>query len=109
VKRYRRSAAGDPPPLPCDVRPPPVLKQTLQYLLEQILAKHGIEDSYSFIRDRARSIRNDLTLQNNRGLEAVELHEKIARYHIMTSHILCDVEGVVLQQEHEQLRKSKSI
>lgn len=26
VKRYRRSAAGDPPPLPCDVRPPPVLK-----------------------------------------------------------------------------------
>ena len=28
VKRYRRSAAGDPPPLPCDVRPPPVLKVT---------------------------------------------------------------------------------
>ena len=25
VKRYRRSAAGDPPPLPCDVRPPKVL------------------------------------------------------------------------------------
>lgn len=25
VKRYRRSAAGDPPPLPCDVRPPHVL------------------------------------------------------------------------------------
>jgi hypothetical protein len=25
VKRYRRSAAGDPPPLPCDVRPPNVL------------------------------------------------------------------------------------
>lgn len=26
VKRYRRSAAGDPPPLPCDVRPPKVLQ-----------------------------------------------------------------------------------
>lgn len=26
VKRYRRSAAGDPPPLPCDVRPPAVLQ-----------------------------------------------------------------------------------
>jgi nuclear mRNA export protein SAC3 len=25
VKRYKRSAAGDPPPLPCDVRPPEVL------------------------------------------------------------------------------------
>ena len=25
VKRYRRSAAGDPPPLPCDVRPPQIL------------------------------------------------------------------------------------
>jgi hypothetical protein len=25
VKRYRRSAAGDPEPMPCDVRPPSVL------------------------------------------------------------------------------------
>ena len=25
VKRYKRSAAGDPPALPCDVRPPKVL------------------------------------------------------------------------------------
>ncbi len=75
--------------------------------MEEILAKYGLIDSYSFVRDRARAIRNDLTLQNYRGQEAVDLCEKIARYHILTSHELCDVEGISLQQEHEQMRKSK--
>ena len=78
----------------------------MNYLLDEILDIHGIEISYSFIRDRFRSIRNDLTLQNFRGLEAVQLHEMIARYHILCSHHFCDIEGVSLQQEHEQLRKS---
>lgn len=76
--------------------------------MDHVLAKYGIEDSYSFVRDRFRSIRNDLTLQNYRGLEAVALHEIIARYHIICSHFLCDVADVTLQQEHEQLRKSTS-
>lgn len=62
--------------------------------------------SHSFVRDRARSIRNDLTLQNYRGIEAVILHERIARYHIMCSNLLCGSEGFVMQQEEEQLRKS---
>ncbi|KAI8916211.1 SAC3/GANP/Nin1/mts3/eIF-3 p25 family-domain-containing protein [Gorgonomyces haynaldii] len=106
VKRFRRSAAGDPPPLPCDVRPPPVLEKTLDYLLDEILSVHGILDSYAFVRDRFRAIRNDLTLQNYRGVEAVTLHEKIARYHIICSHLLCDEEDISLQQEHEQLRKT---
>lgn len=33
VKKFKRSAAGDPPPLPCDVRPPPVLFVSLLSLL----------------------------------------------------------------------------
>lgn len=78
----------------------------MNYLLNDILGKYGLEDSYSFVRDRFRSIRNDLTLQNYRGREAIELHEMIARYHIVCSHALCGVEGVTIQQEHEQLRKS---
>jgi hypothetical protein len=106
VKRYRRSAAGDPPPLPCDVRPPHILQKTLDYLLNEVLHTHGLVESYSFVRDRARAIRNDLTLQNYRGPEAVDLHERIARYHILCSHALCENENVSLQQEHEQLRKT---
>lgn len=108
VKRYRRSAAGDPPPLPCDVRTPKALQMTLKYLVEEILGKFGIVESYSFVRDRFRSIRNDLTLQNYRGKEAIELHEIIARYHILCCHSLCEIEDVTIQQEHEQLRKSTS-
>jgi hypothetical protein len=74
--------------------------------LEDILGVHGLTESYSFVRDRGRAIRNDLTLQNYRGMEAVDLHERIARYHILCSHELCETEGVSLQQEHEQMRKS---
>jgi hypothetical protein len=52
VKRYRRSAAGDPPPLPCDVRPPYILQKTFDYLMRDILDVHGLNESYSFVRDR---------------------------------------------------------
>ncbi|KAJ8328767.1 actin cytoskeleton and mitosis protein [Batrachochytrium dendrobatidis] len=106
VKRFHRSAAGMAVPLPCDVRPPSVLLKTLDYLFDEILGKYGIEDSYSFVRDRARAIRTDLTIQNYRGKEAIELHERIARYHIMCSHAFCDSTSVSLQQEHEQMRKT---
>ena len=81
-------------------------QKTLEYLFEEIVSKNGLEASYSFVRDRARSIRNDLTLQNYRGKEAVELHERIARYHIVCAHALCEIKSVSLQQEHEQLRKT---
>ncbi|KAJ3319962.1 hypothetical protein HDV06_005780 [Boothiomyces sp. JEL0866] len=106
VKRYKRSAAGDPPPLPCDVRPPHILLKTLDYLFNTIIQTHGIVESHGFVRDRCRSIRNDLTLQNYRGKEAILLHERIARYHILCSNVLCGSEGFVLQQEVEQLRKT---
>ncbi|KAJ3087852.1 hypothetical protein HK102_010152 [Quaeritorhiza haematococci] len=106
VKRFRRSAAGDEEPLPCDVRPPHILIKTLDYLIHDVLANHGLEDSYAFVRDRARAIRKDFVLQHSRGLEAVECHERIARYHIMCCHELCDNPNVSLQQEHEQMRKT---
>eukprot|EP00842_Homolaphlyctis_polyrhiza_P003603 jgi/Hompol1/4243/HPOL_003524-RA len=106
VKRYRRSAAGDPPPLPCDVRPPDVLQKTLKYLFNDIMQTHGLTASYSFVRDRTRSIRNDLTLQGDTGTIAVDLHERIARYHLMCCHELCEEKSVTISQEHEQARKT---
>ncbi|KAJ3301418.1 hypothetical protein HDV03_000864 [Kappamyces sp. JEL0829] len=81
-------------------------KRTLDYLLHDIINQHGVVASHAFVRDRARSIRNDLTLQNYRGVEAVILHERIARYHIMCSNVLCGSPGFVMQQEVEQLRKT---
>lgn len=103
VKRYRRSAADDEIPLPCDVRPPHVLTRTLNYLLS-LIPQYGLSATYSFIRDRMRAIRKDLTLQNIRGETAIRLFENIARYHILCAHELC--ETIDIKQEYEQLGKS---
>ncbi|ORX54691.1 hypothetical protein BCR36DRAFT_321909 [Piromyces finnis] len=105
VKRYQRSDAGKEQPLPCDVRPPPILKKTLNYLIDEIIMKHGIEDTHGFVRDRTRSIRQDFSLQNIRDKSAVDAHERIARYHILCLHQLCEKEGFSVQQEKEQLFK----
>lgn len=69
------------------------------------MAKGELSDSHGFVRDRTRSIRQDFTLQNSRGMEAIEAHEIIARYHILCIHQLCEVKNFSNQQEMEQLRK----
>jgi len=81
----------------------------LDYLINDIVAEGDLADSHAFVRDRTRSIRQDFTLQNNRGLEAVEAHETIARYHILCMHQLCENKGFSEQQEMEQLRKGNHI
>ncbi|KAI1292416.1 hypothetical protein EDD11_008777 [Mortierella claussenii] len=105
VKAYARPAAGVEQPLPSDVRPPNVLLSTLDYLMREIVAQEDLGDSHAFIRDRTRSIRQDFTFQNSRGLDAVYAHEIIARYHILCVHQLCEKPGFTAQQEMEQLRK----
>ncbi|KAF9168146.1 hypothetical protein DFQ26_001039 [Actinomortierella ambigua] len=107
VKAFARPAAGADQPLPSDVRPPHVLLSSLAYLVQNVIDERDLMDSHSFIRDRTRSIRQDFTLQNNRGVEAVKAHEIIARYHILCLHQLCEEEGERFsqQQEMEQLRK----
>ncbi|KAF9584023.1 hypothetical protein BGW38_007828, partial [Lunasporangiospora selenospora] len=108
VKAFARPAAGADQPLPSDVRPPHVLLKTLDYLMTEIVSDGNLSDSHSFVRDRTRSIRQDFTLQNNRGLEAIHAHEIIARYHIMCMHQLCEDDGFSAQQEMEQLQKGKA-
>ncbi|GJJ72462.1 nuclear mRNA export protein SAC3 [Entomortierella parvispora] len=105
VKMYHRPAAGADQPLPSDVRPPPVLLLTLDYLIREIVAEDGLSESHAFVRDRTRSIRQDFTLQNSRGIEAVQAHEIIARFHILCVHQLCESKNFSAQQEMEQLRK----
>ncbi|KAL2312389.1 Nuclear mRNA export factor [Schizosaccharomyces pombe] len=106
VKAFHRPAAGNEQALPSDVRPPPVLKKSLDYLVDKIVCgPDPLENTHFFVRDRTRSIRQDFTLQNCRDLDAVACHERIARYHILCIHQLCEKKQFSAQQEVEQLRK----
>ncbi|KAI9496070.1 SAC3/GANP/Nin1/mts3/eIF-3 p25 family-domain-containing protein [Zychaea mexicana] len=107
VKRYRRSAAGNEQPLPSDVRPPAVLTKTLDYLFNNVLSNNQFISCHAFLWDRTRGVRQDFTLQNIRNVVTVQVHERIARFHILALHELCeyDEDKFSQQQETEQLGK----
>lgn len=81
----------------------------MDYLVDEILANNPIDKCHKFLRDRTRSIRQDFTLQNIRDLDAVATHERIARFHILSLHEMCEYDESTfsLPQEMEQLHKSK--
>jgi hypothetical protein len=64
---------------------------------------------YNFCWDRFRMIRKDFVLQNYRGAGgrvhpiALDIHERIARYHVLSEHELIETESFVAQQNMEQL------
>ncbi|KAI8874886.1 hypothetical protein K501DRAFT_297785 [Backusella circina FSU 941] len=107
VKAYRRSAAGNEQPLPSDVRSAEALSRTMDYLVDEVLSNNALENCHGFIRDRTRSIRQDFTRQNIRDITAIEVFERIARFHIMCLHEMCEFDENKFshQQEMEQLRK----
>lgn len=108
VKAFHRPAAGNDQALPSDVRPPHILEKSLEYLIGVILSSEdSLELVHGFVRDRTRSIRQDFTVQNERGATAILCHEIIARFHILSLHHLCQMKGFSAQQETEQLRKGK--
>uniref|UniRef100_A0A8C5Q3Z2 SAC3 domain containing 1 n=1 Tax=Leptobrachium leishanense TaxID=445787 RepID=A0A8C5Q3Z2_9ANUR len=73
VKEYSRPAAGKELSLPCDLRPPPVLLKTVRYLLMEVWDRAidtgagSLAEAYSFVFDRVRAVRQDLTVQRIRG------------------------------------------
>ncbi|THH15580.1 hypothetical protein EW146_g4914 [Bondarzewia mesenterica] len=101
VKMYER-AAGDKT-LPSDLRPPPVLKRTLDYLFHDLLPREGFSPTFNFIRDRSRSVRNDFTMQHETGSLAIECHERCARFHILALHFERGRAGFSLALEEQQL------
>ncbi|CCG84170.1 protein of unknown function [Taphrina deformans PYCC 5710] len=108
VKAFHRPAAGNEQALPSDVRPPEVLSRTLDYLVQKIVSDSDPldKDTHGFVRDRTRSIRQDFTLQNERGSVAIACHERIVRFHILSLHQMCGIDGFDAHQEMEQLRKT---
>lgn len=91
--------------MPVDVRTPSTLVGTMKYLSE-LCNEGGISTTHSYIRDRTRAIRKDFTLQNYSGPEAVYCHELIARFHIVSLHLLASKTGFEESQEMEQLGKT---
>ncbi|KIO02581.1 hypothetical protein M404DRAFT_147482 [Pisolithus tinctorius Marx 270] len=101
VKMYER-AAGDKT-LPSDLRPPRVLKRTLDYLFHDLLPRGGFSATFSFIRDRSRAVRNDFTMQHEMGPLAIECHDRCARFHILAIHLERDSAGFSIPLEEQQL------
>ncbi|KAI0764227.1 SAC3/GANP/Nin1/mts3/eIF-3 p25 family-domain-containing protein [Trametes elegans] len=101
VKIYER-AAGDKT-LPSDLRPPPVLKKTLDYLFHDLLVREGFSQTYDFIRDRSRAVRNDFTMQHETGPLAMECHDRCARFHILALHLERDSPRFSVALEEQQL------
>lgn len=105
IKAFSRPAAGQPPPLPSDVRPPQVLFRTLAYIIDHILDE--LPEAQSFIWDRTRSIRQDFTYQNYFGPEAMDCNERIVRIHILTLHTMAKTRSEFSQQQElEQMNKA---
>lgn len=113
VKKYHRPAAGNEIPLPEEVRTSETLRRTLSFLWDEILADSSapLSERYNFIRDRARAIRQDFTLQSLRDENFLTVNQEIARFHIALGYLL-QVEShrgqspnVSSFQNTEQLRK----
>ncbi|KAI0033595.1 SAC3/GANP/Nin1/mts3/eIF-3 p25, partial [Vararia minispora EC-137] len=101
---YER-AAGDKI-VPSDLRPPPVLKRTLDYLFHDLMPTHGFSATYNFVRDRSRSVRNDFTMQLETGSLAMECNERCARFHILALHVQRRIPGYSGDLDEQQLMNS---
>ncbi|KAJ2912862.1 hypothetical protein MD484_g7546, partial [Candolleomyces efflorescens] len=92
IKLYER-ASGDKT-IPSDLRPPHVLKKTLDYLFHELILEEGLAETYTFVRDRSRAVRNDFTMQHLKGPIAINCNDRCTRYHILIVHLerpICDM------------------
>ncbi|GJQ80915.1 hypothetical protein Trydic_g4732 [Trypoxylus dichotomus] len=104
VKQYSRSSADQEVPLPHELRPVTVLKQTMSYLLHKIAnicdnPDTNLAEWYHFLWDRTRGIRKDITQQELCCKGSVELVEQCARFHIHCSARLVAEDASVFDQK----------
>lgn len=104
IKQYSRSSADQEAPLPHELRPEPVLKMTMNYLLHEIIdlcdsPDVSISDWYHFVWDRTRSLRKDITQQELCSQGVVSLVEQCARWHIHCAARLVAEEPQVFDQK----------
>jgi len=114
LKRFRRSAAGYDEQLPSDIRTPKALLQTTNYLIRHVLnGPEPLALIHKFVWDRTRSVRNDFSVQQVTQEHdvriAVTCLERIARFHIVSLHLLsspANEEPFDRHQEREQLNNT---
>ncbi|KAL6288965.1 hypothetical protein ACE6H2_006475 [Prunus campanulata] len=72
-----------------DVRPLPVLEDTLNYLLNLFDSReYPFEVVHDFLFDRTRSIRQDLSMQNIVNNKVILMYEKMVKFHVISLHKL---------------------
>ncbi|KAL4947398.1 SAC3/GANP/Nin1/mts3/eIF-3 p25 family-domain-containing protein [Aspergillus filifer] len=114
LKRFRRSAAGYDEQLPSDIRTPATLLQSMNYLTRHVIGgPESLGIIHKFVWDRTRSIRNDFSVQQVTQEEDVKIAvtclERIARFHIVSLHLLsspANEEPFDRHQEREQLNNT---
>ncbi|GKZ47387.1 hypothetical protein AbraIFM66951_010749 [Aspergillus brasiliensis] len=114
LKRFRRSAAGYDEQLPSDIRTPKTLLQTMNYLIRHVISgPEPLGLIHKFVWDRTRSIRNDFSVQQLTQEDHVKIAvtclERIARFHIISLHLLsspANEEPFDRHQEREQLNNT---
>ena len=82
-------------------------QRTLDYLFHELLSQGGFSETFNFIRDRSRAVRNDFTMQHETGPLAIECHDRCARFHILALHIERDRTTFSITMEEQQLMNSK--
>ncbi|KAL0007337.1 hypothetical protein SO802_008839 [Lithocarpus litseifolius] len=110
VKKFCRTISIRDMPT-SDLRPLPVLEDTLDYLLSFLdSSEHPFEVVHDFIFDRTRSIRQDLSMQNIDNEKAIYMYEKMVRFHVMSFHKLRSCTNENISSVHylnmEQLTKA---
>uniref|UniRef100_A0A224YS23 Germinal-center associated nuclear protein n=1 Tax=Rhipicephalus zambeziensis TaxID=60191 RepID=A0A224YS23_9ACAR len=91
VKEYSRSSADQEEPLAHELRPPHVLRHTMDYLLVHLMdSSQPVGEWYDFIWNRTRAIRKDITQQHLCDQVCVALVEQCARFHIHCAAALCE-------------------
>ncbi|XP_029328157.1 SAC3 domain-containing protein 1 isoform X2 [Mus caroli] len=77
VKEYSRPAAGKSRPPPSLLRPPPVLLATVRYLAGEVAGRGDVScaEVASFVADRLRAVRLDLSLQGVDDADAATVLE----------------------------------
>ncbi|KAF2676786.1 hypothetical protein K458DRAFT_247162, partial [Lentithecium fluviatile CBS 122367] len=88
VKAHTRSAAGTENELMTDVRTPDTCLRTLKHMFQR-LDTDGMEFLYSFIWDRSRSVRKDLSvgaLRPGQGAIYLQCVEMCVRFHLLSLH-----------------------
>ena len=112
IKTFHRSDAGKKI-LPSDVRPLPILQKTMDHIINVVIGKLvGLTPGATewnmakFVRDIFRSIRQDITIQNLKGPEVIDMLEKMALFFIACGVKFLDEEEFDPTQNFEQVTQT---